>query len=860
MTTARLNVIALVSGGKDSFFSILHCMANGHRIVALANLHPSEPGTGTTLAAAAVPASRQGGASADHSNDHHAPASGQSNEDDEEVDLNSFMYQTVGHQVIPHYAAATGLPLFRQPIVGTTVQSGISYQDPRHSSFTSPTAATKAEHASDSVDGSQFRGSQATEDETESLVPLLRAVIEAHPEANALCTGAILSTYQRTRIESVALRLGLVPIAYLWQYPALPIPDRQGPASILVDPPSIVPGVCQIGGDDDAQLLRDMSAMGLDARIIKVASAGLDEGFLWENVASDKSIARIKQALRRFGGGGRGSVLGEGGEFETLVIDGPSALFKGRIVVGDTDRRVVHEGGGSTWLSVRDARVEMKSPPPEGSESLDVRIPTLLDARFRCVHDDLQTAKLLECKSTRDAAPRITAVGLVQSVSTCQYEFMGEGEGLSVEQQTTKLVEDIRRLGEPRSIVNTVIILRKMSDFPIINKVYGDLFAAPNPPSRVTISCGTLLPEGSQIGIYVTIQHGLTLPLRQGLHVQSRSYWAPANIGPYSQAIVFPQSIRTNDDASTDSSCVPKLVTIAGQIPLLPASMELPQLDDSAPLQITLALQHLWRVGIEMQTQWWTSAVAYFPRTPDEADMKRKALLAACAWQSAHLWSADPSDEDDENGPDLWDRKYNPQYMSLTSSDDSVSAPTLPLWDRLNGFDEDDNLVEPVDRPLPYVYAAEVEELPRGAGVEWHAHRGLVNVSPGSIHVVDFHCDTSDATANMELQNIVVDSTEETYIHTTAALSLQETKGPLNFETQQEILTNEVRRFLGLIMENKSGVQLDLVPYLTYVNKSHAFGSPKGSKAIIPCHSLWNSKGQRLEAVMHYQVHLTKTQ
>ena len=62
--SASLNVIALISGGKDSLFSILHCQANGHTVVALANLHP-------------------------------APSSN----DDE--DINSYMYQTVGHSVIP---------------------------------------------------------------------------------------------------------------------------------------------------------------------------------------------------------------------------------------------------------------------------------------------------------------------------------------------------------------------------------------------------------------------------------------------------------------------------------------------------------------------------------------------------------------------------------------------------------------------------------------------------------------------------------------------------------------------------------------------------------------------------------------
>ena len=55
----RLNVIALVSGGKDSFFSLLHCLANGHRVVALANLYPPTPPASTP--AQAAPHGRCGG-------------------------------------------------------------------------------------------------------------------------------------------------------------------------------------------------------------------------------------------------------------------------------------------------------------------------------------------------------------------------------------------------------------------------------------------------------------------------------------------------------------------------------------------------------------------------------------------------------------------------------------------------------------------------------------------------------------------------------------------------------------------------------------------------------------------------------
>ena len=38
----KLKVVALVSGGKDSCYSMLQCVAAGHEIVALANLRPHD--------------------------------------------------------------------------------------------------------------------------------------------------------------------------------------------------------------------------------------------------------------------------------------------------------------------------------------------------------------------------------------------------------------------------------------------------------------------------------------------------------------------------------------------------------------------------------------------------------------------------------------------------------------------------------------------------------------------------------------------------------------------------------------------------------------------------------------------------
>ncbi|KAI0890555.1 adenine nucleotide alpha hydrolases-like protein [Annulohypoxylon maeteangense] len=856
-----LNVVALVSGGKDSFYSILHCLANGHRVIALANLHPPPPRVASTSTRATVRSGDEDGSRAEVDNaindlaairispsditvaqHQHGSLLGlradNNSQDDDEIDLNSFMYQTVGHQVIPLYAQATGLPLFRRAILGTAVDSGISYKHP---------------------DGHQ------EEDETESLVPLLHAVLKAHPEVNALCTGAILSTYQRTRVESVALRLGLIPLAFLWQFPDLPLSSAAATTSTFST------STLQPADTDDAQLLRDMAAAGLVARIVKVASAGLGEEFLWENVASDTGISRIRRALRRFGGdGGRGAVLGEGGEFETLVVDGPPVLFKGRIVIRDDDKRVVREGGGSAWLNVREAQVEMKlgTDITSKTEDQNVRIPNLLDPKFKDALDLLHSKSLgyEHCTISLHEIgqqPSPLSLKLTNSISQDWY-FVGRPG--NIEAQTAQIVDEVRQQLHEYSlpttaITNTIIVLRRMSDFPTVNRLYGALFREPNPPARVTISCGDLLtPQGADISILLTVQPRMKQGDRRGLHVQSRSYWAPANIGPYSQAITYPL-LTIDEDKNRDNdvnSNLPLAVSIAGQIPLVPASMSLPSVppdgDDNLRLQVTLALQHLWRVGAEMQVQWWSSAVAYFPRSPSTPHAKHCALLAASAWKAAHAVPSSAS-SDAEEGPDLWDRKYNPLYMTYGGGNDVGAAkPGLPDWEVLKDFDADDYSEGGLSqRALPFVFSAEVEELPRAAGVEWHAHLGFANVGFGDVRLYSSH--GSDKDQRTAMHSVVVESPSgDVFVQTVAAYQDSDAAGSgIGVRGTQHML-----RVVGQILQTSDRSQLGFIevnPKLTYIN-SESFDllgeteSLQGKGAIIPCRSLWDSEARKLDMVV----------
>ncbi|KAI1412656.1 adenine nucleotide alpha hydrolases-like protein [Hypoxylon sp. FL1857] len=823
-----LNVVALISGGKDSFYSVLHCLANGHRVVALANLHPPARAA-TTSRDTTTPSSKaegEDGPRAEVGDIANTTSSTIRILPGDDADLNSFMYQTVGHQVIPLYAKATGLPLFRQPILGTAVDSGISYRDPD--------------------------GQRREEDETESLLPLLRAVLDAHPEVNALCTGAILSTYQRTRIESVALRLGLVPLAYLWQFPELPLASLSTSTSTNADS-SLAKHVP--ADKDDGQLLRDMAAVGLDARIVKVASAGLDEGFLWENVASESTVSRIRRALRRFGSAGsRGAVLGEGGEFETLVIDGPSALFRSRIVVRDEDRRIVREGGGSAWLNIRKAEVETKL------DEMGCQTPSL------GVDGDVALPQL---------SSSLSRLELSTSGSNGQdWYFVGHtGE---IEDQTAQVVDEIRRRLHEYSLLatavtNSIIVLRRMADFPTVNRLYGALFREPNPPARVTISCGDLLlPREADIGVLLTVQPRMEKEDRRGLHVQSRSYWAPANIGPYSQAIAYPlftsDESRSHNDSANSASLL--AVSIAGQIPLVPASMSLPpaQPDGSQnlPLQVTLALQHLWRVGTEMQVQWWSSAVAYFPRSPTSADARSNALLASSAWKVAHESSLSASSVDAAESLDPWDRKYNPAYMTYGDAGDATgSRPALPDREVLKDFDADadaeDGAGGATQKLLPFVFSAEVEELPRSAGVEWHAHLGFANVGSGSIRLCSEVNGSGEISGHISFHHVVIESSfEAVFIQTVAVYG--GSRGAFSFVDAMDRTILAVKRALGKVLSGQGGLiaAVAIKPKLTCVTEALTFPEDVPSLlekgAIIPCRSLWDARGNPLDMVSIFET------
>ncbi|XP_026677578.1 diphthine--ammonia ligase-like [Diaphorina citri] len=113
-----------------------------------------------------------------------------------------------------------------------------------------------------------------------------------------------------------------------------------------------------------------------------------------------------------------------------------------------------------------------------------------------------------------------------------------------------------------------------MAEYPLVNEVYHKYFNHTNPPIRACVQ--TILPDNVPV-ILDAVCKNQTEHNPNFLHVQSISHWAPANIGPYSQAA------RVND-----------IIYIAGMIPLVPGSMKL--LEAGILQQCKLALRHVHRV------------------------------------------------------------------------------------------------------------------------------------------------------------------------------------------------------------------------------------------------------------------------
>jgi diphthine-ammonia ligase len=122
------------------------------------------------------------------------------------------------------------------------------------------------------------------------LEPLEDALVDLGEELGGIggvTAGAVESSYQTTRIEGMCERLDAELFAPLWQ-------------------------------EDPRELAEAMLDAGFEITIIRVAAYGLDESWLGRTLDAE-ALAELEDLNEEYGV----HILGEGGEFETLVTDAP---------------------------------------------------------------------------------------------------------------------------------------------------------------------------------------------------------------------------------------------------------------------------------------------------------------------------------------------------------------------------------------------------------------------------------------------------------------------------------------------------------------------------------------------------------
>jgi asparagine synthase (glutamine-hydrolysing) len=157
------------------------------------------------------------------------------------------------------------------------------------------------------------------EEELKDLKRALSRAKEAY-HLEGVCSGALASVYQRSRVEGICRELDLEAISPLW-------------------------------GLDPEQHLRRLVRDEFVSMMVSVSALGLDQGWLGR-ILDLNAVEELIRLGKKF----KFNVGLEGGEGETFVLECP--LFSGKIVVEESAR---HWNGESGYLQISEARLVPKT-------------------------------------------------------------------------------------------------------------------------------------------------------------------------------------------------------------------------------------------------------------------------------------------------------------------------------------------------------------------------------------------------------------------------------------------------------------------------------------------------------------------
>ena len=164
---------------------------------------------------------------------------------------------------------------------------------------------------------------QETEGEKEKeLLDLKKALKDAKDKYNidGIITGAVFSTYQRDRVEKICDSLGLKIFSPLWHKP-------------------------------QEQLMQELLDTGFEIIFTGIAAEGLNKTWL-NKVITSEHLLRLKKLKEKIGM----HEAGEGGEFESLVLDCP--LFKKKVVIKKA--KIIEEKENVARLEIVEAELVEK--------------------------------------------------------------------------------------------------------------------------------------------------------------------------------------------------------------------------------------------------------------------------------------------------------------------------------------------------------------------------------------------------------------------------------------------------------------------------------------------------------------------
>ena len=159
---------------------------------------------------------------------------------------------------------------------------------------------------------------ETTQGEKEEELSSLEQVLSTL-DINGVISGAIASEYQRTRIEQVCHNLKIKSFTPLWH-------------------------------KDQKLLLNDMIKAGFNIKIAGIFADGFDESWLGRTIDEQTFNELEKIHLKK-----KINIAGEGGEYETLVVDGP--IFQKRLKLKSIEKQKKRYHG---LIIVKKAELEEK--------------------------------------------------------------------------------------------------------------------------------------------------------------------------------------------------------------------------------------------------------------------------------------------------------------------------------------------------------------------------------------------------------------------------------------------------------------------------------------------------------------------